>query len=56
MEGEIAYLISKDMNHRIMPLEIIRRKYEPDFRWLWRRKYLELKAKQEEYEEMQENL
>lgn len=40
IEGEIIHRIHK--NTGLMPSEIIRRKYTPDFRFLWRTYYLEM--------------
>ena len=55
LEGEIAYRISRDSGYRYLPFEVIRRKYEPDFKWLWRRTYLEIQAEHQEHIKLKEN-
>ena len=50
LEGEIIFRISKHLS--ILPSEVIKRKKERDFRFLWRRYYMEIKAENEEMEKI----
>jgi hypothetical protein len=52
--GEITFRISRDSNYKYLPSDILKNRHTPDFRWLFRRYFLEIKEEAEQQKRMDE--